>query len=66
MLKHVLAGSAIGNALSCARLQVMHGLCLQHLLLDEGGNGGDGMEGCDDTGLWDTSASLPGWGQPPH
>lgn len=33
--------------------QVMHGLCLQHLLLDgdEGGSGGDGMKGCDDTEL---------------
>lgn len=40
----------------CCCLQVLHGLCLQHLMLDgedDGGGGHAGMEACDDTGLFD-------------
>jgi hypothetical protein len=50
----------------CCCLQVLHGLCLQHLLLDgEDGDGGNaGMEACDDTGLFDgggPSDNSPTW-----
>lgn len=50
--------------------QVLHGLCLQHLLLDgDEGAGASGMplEGCDDAGGWfEDAGTTSGWEQPGH
>jgi len=55
---------------SVQTLQVLHGLCLQHLLLDgDEGAGASGMplEGCDDAGGWfEDAGTTSGWEQPGH